>query len=94
MTLIASPSSLRLIGIQLKLSIMSKKKVVIKFKSIYQLWAYAQAIQAYSIEIIASEMILICDCSDKDLRLITEYEGLIVENYTPAFSHTSTSKEP
>ena len=67
---------------------MSKKKVVIKFKSIHQLWAYAQAIQAYSIEIIASELILICDCSDRDLDLLTQYDGHIIENYTSAFNQT------
>lgn len=66
----------------LKLSIMSKKKIVIKFKNIYQLWAFAQHIQAYSIEIIASEMILICDCSEHDLNLLSHYAGEIIEKQT------------
>jgi hypothetical protein len=60
---------------------MSKKKNVIKFKNIYQLWAFAQHIQAYSIEIIASEMVLICDCSDHDLEKLSRHGGEVIEKH-------------
>ena len=61
---------------------MSKKKFVIGFKKIYQLWEYAQQIKANNIEIITSSMVLICDCSAADIELLAEYGGEVIEEFT------------
>ena len=68
---------------------MSKSKHVIRFHNIYQLWAYAQLIHASNIEIKASEMTLICDCSDEDLKKVSTYHGEVIETIIPVFNHTS-----
>ena len=62
---------------------MSKKKFVIGFKKIYQLWEYAKLIKANNIEIITTSMVLICDCSDADIELLSEYGGEVIEEFTP-----------
>lgn len=62
---------------------MSKKKITIAFKNIYQLWNFAQKIRASNIQIITGDMILICDCSDSDLELLTQYNGHVISEYLP-----------
>ena len=71
---------------------MSKSKIKIKFHNIYQLWAYAQIIHANNIEIKASEMVLICDCSDEDLQLLSKYHGEIIERINPVYNHTTNNQ--
>jgi hypothetical protein len=41
--------------------------------------AFAQKINANNMEIIVSERILICHCSDDDLAMVTQYGGEIKE---------------
>lgn len=60
---------------------MSKKKIAIRFKNIHQLWAYAQQIRATSIEIITSDMILICNCTEKDIEVASQYNGEIIQGF-------------
>lgn len=67
---------------------MSKKKTCIVFSNIHQLWKFAQTINASSIEIITSENILICDCTDADLAIVHQYGGQIKETQ---FNRTSTA---
>lgn len=55
------------------------KKITIAFKSIRQLWNYAQKINARNIEIISADITLICDCSETDLSLLPEYDGVVIE---------------
>jgi hypothetical protein len=70
---------------------MSKKKLVIRFKNVQQLWGFAQKIHATNIEIITSTMTLICDCSDSDLELLSQFKGEIIEGSLP--SHTQVSSQ-
>ncbi|HWJ28987.1 MAG TPA: hypothetical protein VNS32_20760 [Flavisolibacter sp.] len=60
---------------------MFKKKIAIRFKNIHQLWAYAHQIRVVNIEIITTEMTLICDCTDQDLEGLLEYGGEIIQEY-------------
>lgn len=48
-------------------------------RCIHQLWNFAQKINANNMEIIVSERILICHCSDDDLAMVTQYGGEIKE---------------
>lgn len=59
---------------------MSKTKTCIVFKNIHQLWKFAQTLNASSIEIITSEKILICECSEADLALLAQHGGEIKES--------------
>lgn len=63
---------------------MSKQNVTIQFKNIVQLWQYAQLIKCYSMEIITSQMILICECVEADLTMLPQYGGLVIEDYHPS----------
>ncbi|MGZ3952499.1 MAG: hypothetical protein ACXVBZ_13960 [Flavisolibacter sp.] len=62
---------------------MSKKKVVIGFKNIHQLWNYSQRISATNLEIVTTTMILTCICSDEDLALLPQYGGKVIEKPGP-----------
>lgn len=59
---------------------MSKQKVSLVFSSLQQLWAYAQQINAHSIEIITQTKTLICECNDTDIALAREKYNAIVRN--------------
>lgn len=72
---------------------MSKQTVTIRFKNIAQLWQYAQAIRCHSMEIIAAEAILICECSETDIAMLTQYGGLVDEDHHPVRKH-SISNHP
>jgi len=61
---------------------MSKIKIAIAFKNIHLLWSFAQRIHALNIEINTTDKILICDCSEEDLNLLPEFEGMVIEKYT------------
>jgi len=54
---------------------VSKQKVSLIFPDLKRLWAFAQAIHAPSLEIIASTKTLICDCEDLDIQLAQEKFG-------------------
>jgi hypothetical protein len=58
---------------------MSKNRNCIVFKNIHQLWSFAQKVRSNSIEIITSEKILVCDCSEDDLAIVAQYGGEIKE---------------
>jgi|GEM_PF-2556210 len=60
-----------------------KAKTIIAFKNVRQLWNFAQKIHAANIEIITSDMILICDCTDEDLKLLPQYDGKVITEYKP-----------
>jgi hypothetical protein len=62
---------------------MSKSKVAIAFKDIHKLWSFAQKMSAKSLEIITTDMILICHCSESELQLLPEYGGKVILEYTP-----------
>jgi hypothetical protein len=62
---------------------MSNKTITIAFKNIHQLWKFAKKIDAKFLQIIAKDMILICDCSEGDIELLVEYGGEVVQEYTP-----------
>ncbi len=50
------------------------KKVTLVFKTIFILWAFAQAINTNDFEINTTTKTLTCDCDDDDVQLaITEY---------------------
>ena len=66
---------------------MSKIKVVIHFNNLRQLWQYAQAIEARSIEIRTKELLLICDCTEDDLKLIEKYGGTVVRQHSNEISN-------
>lgn len=68
---------------------MAKSKHIIRFQNLYQLWAYAQVIHALSIEISSSEMLLICDCSEEDLQMLSEFHGEVIDKINTVFNHTS-----
>jgi hypothetical protein len=59
--------------------IMTKTKIAIEFKTVHQLWGFAQKIGAINIEINTMRRILICDCSEEDQVLIEAYEGKPIE---------------
>lgn len=59
---------------------MSKKKLAIRFPNLYMLWQFAQAIQAKSIEIRTADLLLFCDCSEEDLKLVEKYKGAVMES--------------
>jgi len=58
---------------------MSKDKIAIRFQNLYQLWQFAQAIHARSIEIRAKELLLLCDCSEEDLQLAAKFGGTVMQ---------------
>lgn len=58
---------------------MSENKIEIKFKTLYQLWQFAQAIKSNSIEIKTQDCLLICNCSKEDMSLIEKHNGSIVD---------------
>ncbi len=58
---------------------MSKTTVTIKFKSLNQLWNFAQIIQSSSLEIVTKDCMLICDCSEADLKLLNSFDAIIVD---------------
>lgn len=62
---------------------MAKNKITISFENIHQLWSFAQNIKAVNIEIITTQKILICNCSEEDLSLLPKYNGRIVEEFQP-----------
>jgi len=68
---------------------MSKTKIAIAFKNIHLLWSFAQRIHALSLEINTTDKILICDCSEEDLSLLPEFEGMVVEEYRSRVYHKS-----
>ena len=59
---------------------MPAKKVTLIFPSLPQLWNFAQAIRASSIEIISATSTLTCDCNDEDIKLAKEKYGAIVRD--------------
>lgn len=61
---------------------MSKDKIAIRFDNLYHLWQFAQAIRARSMEIRTKELLLICDCHEEDLQLVTKFRGTIMETVT------------
>lgn len=67
------------------------ERVAITFKTITQLWGYAQAFKATDIEIITPGMILICDCSDRDIAMLPQYGGKII-NEIPIQRQVSSNK--
>jgi hypothetical protein len=58
---------------------MSKEKITIQFNNLRQLWQFAQTIKANNIEIKTKDCLLICDCSEEDLRLLGKYNGRRIE---------------
>lgn len=71
---------------------MSKNKFTIAFKNIYQMWNFAQKINATNIEIITTDMTLICDCTDEDLKLLSKYNGEVVRDYSPVHHQRSFNR--
>ena len=61
---------------------MSAQKVTLIFPSLRQLWDFAQAIHANSIEIISTTCTLICDCKEADIQLAKEKYGAVVRDTT------------
>ena len=74
------------------LSIMSKTKIVIAFKNLHLLWSFVQRIHVVNIEINTADKILICECAEKELDLLDEYEGMVVEEYRPKFPAKSLNQ--
>ena len=60
---------------------MSISKTAIRFKTNFQLWAYAHQIRSANIEIITADQILICDCSDWELEMVSDHCDEIIEGY-------------
>ena len=71
---------------------MSKKISTIAFKNIRQLWNFAQRINATNIEILTSDMILICNCTEEDLKLLSQYGGKIVTDFVPSNNKRSLNQ--
>ncbi|HEY6955150.1 MAG TPA: hypothetical protein VI385_07890 [Flavisolibacter sp.] len=65
--------------------LMSEDKTTIRFRDLYQLWQFAQAIKSTSMEIRTNELLLICDCSREDLRLVAKFGGTVI--HTEALIH-------
>ncbi|RYF85651.1 MAG: hypothetical protein EON98_06010 [Chitinophagaceae bacterium] len=64
---------------------MPKQQTLIQFRSLPQLWKFAQRIQVSSMEINTRSQTLLCECSEMELALIEEYEGKILDRI-PVFS--------
>ena len=60
---------------------MSKYKVVVQFKNLYSLWQFAQRVRATDIRIDTSDKTLICQCTQEDLELLQQYQGIILKKY-------------
>lgn len=54
---------------------MSKEKIMIQFNSLHQLWLFVQEIKVNNVEIRTKDCLLICDCSEEDVRLAEKYNG-------------------
>jgi hypothetical protein len=63
---------------------MSKNKVTVRFRDLHQLWQFAQTIKARSIEIIPDKLLLLCECSEDDLRLAENFGGQEVQHTAKA----------
>ena len=57
---------------------MSKNKIVIRFKSLYELWQFLQTIKTPSVEIRIKERLLICECSNEEIQSAVKYGGEII----------------
>jgi hypothetical protein len=68
---------------------MLKTKIHIQFKNINQLWEFARKINAVQFEINTADRVLICDCSEEDLSLLGQFDGKIIEEYTPGSPRSS-----
>lgn len=64
---------------------MSKTRIVIAFKNLHLLWNFVQRIHVVNIEINTADKILICECTEQDLTLLPQYEGIVVEEYRSPF---------
>ena len=57
------------------------KKVTLVFKTIFILWAFAQAINSNDFEVNTTNNTLTCDCDDDDVQLaITEYGATFLKS--------------
>lgn len=61
---------------------MSKDRIVIRFHNLYELWQFAQAIHATSIEVRTSELLLVCNCSDEEAQLAAQFGGTVMTKET------------
>jgi hypothetical protein len=62
-----------------KLSVMSKKKIVLQFPNLFMLWNFAQGIKANSLEINTGNKTLTCDCSETEASLaIEKYNAVLI----------------
>lgn len=64
---------------------MSKTRIAIAFKNLHLLWSFVQRIRVVNIEINTADNILICECTEQELHLLEEYEGMVVEEYRSKF---------
>ena len=62
-----------------KTFVMPKRQTLIQFPSLQLLWQFAQRIQAVNIEIHTEAMTLLCDCSEGELSLLSDYQGKVIE---------------
>jgi hypothetical protein len=72
---------------------MSKQTITIQFQNIVQLWQYAQTINCHSMEIIVADRILICECPESDIAILSKYGGLVVEDYHPVRKYSISNNQ-
>jgi hypothetical protein len=59
---------------------MSKKKIVLRFPTLYVLWTFAKTLSGESMEVNTTNKTLICDCSEPEIATaIEKYRATILE---------------
>jgi hypothetical protein len=62
---------------------MSKKKIVLRFPTLYVLWNFAQTLHGESVEVNTNNKTLICDCTESEVAIAVEaYRATVLEEIT------------